>query len=200
MKLSTTRLLAILAAFSMLGLQACNAYVYDPGGWHSSPGWGWGHGWGHGGWDHGGGGWDHGGHEGHGGGWDHGGHEGHGGGGHGGGGHGGGGHGGGHHLEIMGTQLATDAAPQDLLVAKYGISSSSSETIVKLAQSNERRQAKALASMGLSSDDIGAFAKLEMPSADGIDKMATALNEDPAKIQALITDFITDIKVEKEAK
>ena len=188
MKLSNSRLLAILAAFSMLGLQACNAYVYDPGGWHSAPGWGWGHGWGHGG------GWDHGGHEGHGGGWDHGGHEGHGGG------HGGGGHGGGHHLEMMDTQLATSHGPQDLLVAKYGISSSSSETIVKLAQSNEHHKAKTLASMGLSSDDIHAFAKLEMPSTDGIDKMATSLSEDPAKIQALISDFITDISAEKAHK
>ena len=184
MKVSTARLLTLLAAFSMLGLQACNAYVYDPGGWHSSPGWGWGHGWGHGDWDHGGGG-----------------HEGHGGGGHEGGGHEGHGGGGGHHrLEMMNAELASTQSPKDLLATKYGISAESSATIVHLAQSNERRQAKTLASLGFSSDDLSAFAKLEMPSTEGINQMATSLNEDSAKIQALITDFISDIKVERETR
>ena len=168
MKVSTGRLFALLAALSMFGLQACNAYVYDPGGWHTAPGFGWGHGWG----------------------WGHrsfGGFRGHGGGGH-------------HRLEMMNTEEPGTQAPQELLVSRYGISSESSETIIQLAKSNERRQAKTLASMGFCSDDISAFAKLEMPSVEGIDKMATSLNEDPTKIHAVVTDFISDIRAEKDAK
>lgn len=154
-------------------LMACEPYSGGHG-----PGWGWDHG-----------GWHHGspyypGHPGHPGGGYHGSHPG---GGHPGGGHPGGGH---HHFNIESSAEA--------LASDFSIRSESALALLKATSGQIEDQQ--IGALGLESSDLMALAQLQMPSRDGIEKVAKALNEDPEKIERIADSFVTDVKAQMQSE
>ena len=106
-------------------------------------------------------------------------------------------YGGGHHWHHHhGWGYSMNSADSAKLLAQdYGISPASAQAVVDLTRSKD--QAGALAKMGVGVEDMTALAKLEMPSEEGIQKMADTVGEDSSKIEKVLSGFISDARAEK---
>jgi hypothetical protein len=101
-------------------------------------------------------------------------------------------HGGWHHGNHWLDSTQNDSAQE--LAQDFGIQKASASAILNLAESNLNEQN--IAGLGLQSSDLMALASLQMPSKQGIEQVATSLNEAPAKIQKLARSFVTDVKTQ----
>lgn len=111
-----------------------------------------------------------------------------------------GGHGGWHRME-MNTMIADVAAnsPVDAanaLVSNYGIRLSSAQTIIDLAGGANQEQT--MSNLGISAEALAPLATYEMPSKETIKDISYKLTEDSAKIEKILSDFISDIKAEDQ--
>ena len=82
--------------------------------------------------------------------------------------------------------------PTRLLAKNYDIKESSAQKIIAFA--GKKNKMKMLPELGLTSKDVAPLLRLEMPEQASIQKISTKLEEDPAKIERLLADFVGDIK------
>jgi hypothetical protein len=101
--------------------------------------------------------------------------------------HGGWHHGGHHHLNALGME------PAEELARDFGIRVESAQTILNIAQNANDEQ---IAKLGIESTDLMALAQLQIPSHESIEKVAKALNEEPANIEKVAQSFVSDVRVQ----
>jgi hypothetical protein len=101
--------------------------------------------------------------------------------------HGGWQHGSHHHLNV----LSTDSAVE--LAREFGIRVESAQTILNIAHNANEEQ---ITKLGIESSDLMALVQLQMPSRESLQKVAKALNEEPAKIENIAQSFVTDVRAQ----
>ncbi len=79
---------------------------------------------------------------------------------------------------------------------RYNLPLESAERLTKALQSAHAGQADALTSLGLSQDDLTSMAKFQMPSSDGIEKMAKSLALSRSATQGLIQELMNDARTQ----
>ncbi|HRK07157.1 MAG TPA: hypothetical protein PLZ57_05265 [Pseudobdellovibrionaceae bacterium] len=77
---------------------------------------------------------------------------------------------------------------------KYNLPLESAERLTKALQAAHAGQADALTSLGLSQDDMTSMAKFQLPSSEGIEKMATSLALSRSATQDLIQSLMNDAR------
>jgi hypothetical protein len=101
--------------------------------------------------------------------------------------HHGGWHHGSHGLNALGLSSAEEMAQE------FGIRVESAEMILGLAHTGNEQQ---LNRLGIETSDLAALVQLQMPSHEGIERVAKALNEEPARIEKVAQSFVTDVRAQ----
>lgn len=92
-----------------------------------------------------------------------------------------------HHLNAM------DNSSVEELARDFGIRVESAQMILNLAHNGDEQQ---INKSGVDYSDLLALSQLQVPSRDGIERVAKSLNEDPAHIEKLAQSFVTDVSAQ----
>jgi predicted HAD superfamily phosphohydrolase YqeG len=79
------------------------------------------------------------------------------------------------------------------LAREFGIRVESAQTILNIAHNANEEQ---ITKLGIESSDLMALVQLQMPSRESLQKVAKALNEEPAKIENIAQSFVTDVRAQ----
>jgi hypothetical protein len=93
-------------------------------------------------------------------------------------------------------ELAASESSASMLAGDYGIKFSSAEKILAITTNAVNRD-EIVKKLNISNSDLKAISKFELPSREIMQNVAQALQERPAKIERIFTDFIADAKAEK---
>jgi hypothetical protein len=96
------------------------------------------------------------------------------------------------------SSTSVNSSSQNIAVAfarEYGVSVQSAEKILNFSQS--KHLIRDLKKMGMNPRDFAPLKKLEMPSSEAIDRVASVLGEEPKKIEMIFSSFISDLRAEQ---
>ncbi|PIS11576.1 MAG: hypothetical protein COT73_03190 [Bdellovibrio sp. CG10_big_fil_rev_8_21_14_0_10_47_8] len=100
-------------------------------------------------------------------------------------------------LMTTSSDFQTDAASEDparLLSEDFSISRDSAGKILEVVKTGNKEALKAI---NVKPRELAPLLKLQMPDRGSIEKIADALNEDPAKIENIMSHFIMDIRAQR---